>query len=115
MASVTTSVPHLATSAARLDRMSGALLSGSYRYDTGEWETADNAGDTVADRAPLAPGGIEARPYFETLFVSPAPAANSIKISQEIRRLRRPEDTHTAAPAIQLPPKGHQASGGNGT
>ena len=38
-------------------RMSGALLSGSYRYDTGEWETADDASDTVADRSPLSPGG----------------------------------------------------------
>ena len=82
-------------------RMSGALLSGSYRYDTGEWETADDATDTVADRAPLAPGGIETRrPYFETLFVTPAPAANRIKISQEIRRLRRGEDAMIYEPVL---------------
>jgi arginine decarboxylase len=82
-------------------RMSGALLSGSYRYDTGEWETSDDAGDTVADRAPLAPGGSEARrPYFETLFVSPAPAANRIRIAQEIRRLRRVDDTMIYEPVL---------------
>ena len=82
-------------------RMSGALLSGSYRYDTGEWETADDATDTVADRAPLAPGGIEARrPYFETLFVSPAPAANRVKIAQEIRRLRRVDDAMIYEPVL---------------
>src|SRR5437762_3254055 len=28
-------------------RMSGALLSGSYRYDGGEWETADEAVDST--------------------------------------------------------------------
>jgi len=49
-------------------RLSGALLSGSYRYDTGEWKTAEEA-----KRHPwrtgrrLSPGGIEThRPYFET-------------------------------------------------
>src|SRR5882672_1140317 len=54
-------------------RISGALLSGTYRHDTGEWETADDAGGGMADRAPLAPGHAETyRPYFETLFVTPA-------------------------------------------
>ena len=68
-----------ALGAARLvRRMSGALLSGSYRYDGGEWETADDAADAVPDRLRAALGGGEAhRPYFETLFVTPAPAANS--------------------------------------
>jgi arginine decarboxylase len=31
-------------------RMSGALLSGSYRYDSGEWETADDATDAPPER-----------------------------------------------------------------
>src|SRR5258705_11065413 len=48
-----------------LRRMSGSLLSGSYRNDTGEGETADDAGGGLADRAPLAPGhGETHRPYF---------------------------------------------------
>jgi arginine decarboxylase len=82
-------------------RMSGALLSGSYRYDSGEWETADDAADTVADRLPLAPGGGEARrPYFETLIVTPAPAANRIKVAQEIHRLRRVEDAMIYEPVL---------------
>lgn len=81
--------------------MSGALLSGSYRYDTGEWETADDATESVADRLPLAPGGVESRrPYFETLIVTPAPAANRIKIVQEIRRLRRVEDAMIYEPVL---------------
>ena len=82
-------------------RMSGALLSGSYRYDSGEWEMADDTTDTVADRLPLTPGGGEARrPYFETLFVSPAPAANRVKVAQEIRRLRRVEDAMIYEPVL---------------
>ena len=84
-----------------LRRISGALLSGSYRYDSGEWETADDTTDTVADRLPLAPGGGESRrPYFETLFVSPAPAASLAKVAQEIRRLRRVEDAMVYEPVL---------------
>ncbi len=36
--------------------MSGSLLSGSYRYDSGEWETADDGADAVPDRLPPALG-----------------------------------------------------------
>jgi arginine decarboxylase len=82
-------------------RMSGALLSGSYRYDSGEWETSDEGSPSVADRLPLAPEGAEnRRPYFETLFVSPAPAAALPKIANEIRRLRRVEDAMIYEPVL---------------
>src|SRR3979411_1808181 len=40
-------------------RMSGALLSGSYRNDAGEWESADDSAGSVPDRMPLAPGSGE--------------------------------------------------------
>ena len=44
--------------AARMvQRMSGALLSGSYRYDSGEWETADDATDAEPDRLRGGLGG----------------------------------------------------------
>src|SRR5687767_11247524 len=67
-----------ALGAARLvARVSGALLSGSYRHENGEAESADSANDTVPDRLPPSLNGGEARrPYFETLFVSSAPSAN---------------------------------------
>jgi arginine decarboxylase len=82
-------------------RMSGALLSGSYRYDSGEWEAGDDASANVADRLPPAlDGGESRRPYFETLFVTPAPAANLAKIAQEIRRLRRTEDALVYEPVL---------------
>ena len=40
-----------ALGAARLvRRISGALLSGSYRYESGEWETSDDDDDAVPER-----------------------------------------------------------------
>lgn len=82
-------------------RMSGSLLSGTYRYDSGEWEASDDAAPNVADRLPLSPNGADhGRPYFETLFVTAAPAANYAKISSEIRRLRRHEDTMVYEPVL---------------
>jgi arginine decarboxylase len=82
-------------------RLSGALLSGSYRYNSGEWETADDGNTNVPDRLPLSPDGSESRrPYFETLFVSPAPAANLLQIAHEIRRLRRVEDAMIYEPVL---------------
>ena len=67
-----------ATSPHRLvRRVSGALLSGSYRYESDESETADGAGDSAPERQlPSLSNGENYRPYFEALFVSPAPAAN---------------------------------------
>ena len=82
-------------------RMSGALLSGSFRNDAGEWESTDDNGGSLPDRMPLSPGGSETRrPYFETLFVTSAPAANFPQISQELRRLRRAEDPMIYEPVL---------------
>ena len=82
-------------------RLSGALLSGSYRYDGNEWETADDGEPSTPDRsAAVMEGGEARRPYFETLFVGAAPAANRTRISQEIRRLRRVEDEMIYEPVL---------------
>src|SRR5881394_1961448 len=82
-------------------RMSGALLSGSYRNDAGEWESSDDSTGSVPDRVPLAAGsGDTRRPYFETLFVTAAPAANFPQIAQELRRLRRAEDPMIYEPVL---------------
>jgi arginine/lysine/ornithine decarboxylase len=82
-------------------RISGALLSGSYRYESGEWETTDDNDEAPAERlSPTLGGGDAHRPYFETLFVSPAPAASRVKIAREIRRLRRVEDAMIYEPVL---------------
>jgi arginine decarboxylase len=82
-------------------RMSGALLSGSYRYDSGEWETSDDAEDTTPERlSPALSGGDTHRPYFETLFVTPAPTGSRTKTAREIRGLRRFEDAMIYEPVL---------------
>jgi len=82
-------------------RISGALLSGSYRYDSSEWEAADDSTPTVPNRLSAAlEGGESHRPYFETLFVTPAPAASLPKLAHDIRRLRRIEDEMVYEPVM---------------
>ncbi|MGE6916482.1 decarboxylase [Achromobacter kerstersii] len=82
-------------------RMSGALLSGSYRYDSSEWEVADETSTDVPDRLPPGLGaGAQRRPYFETLFVNAMSPARSAAICQEIRQLRRPEDGLVYEPVL---------------
>ncbi len=82
-------------------RLSGALLSGSYRYDAGEWETADEAVETATERlSPVFGTGEAHRSYFETLFVTPTPAASRAKIAGDIRRLRRADDAMIYEPVI---------------
>ena len=82
-------------------RISGALLSGSYRYESGQWDTSDENSETLPDRlAETFSGGESRRPYFETLFVTPAPAASLTKLAQEVRRLRRVEDAMVYEPVL---------------
>lgn len=45
-------------------------------------------------------GGEARRPYFETLFVTSAPAANLPRIAHEIRRLRRVDDAMIYEPVL---------------
>ena len=84
-----------------LRRISGALLSGSYRYDSDEWEAADISASSMPNLlAPNLEGGESHRPYFETLFVSPAPAAALPKLAHEIRQLRRGQDAAIYEPVL---------------
>ncbi|MHC0506336.1 decarboxylase [Achromobacter aegrifaciens] len=91
-----------AMGAARLVlRMSNALLSGSYRYDEGEWDAAEESGADGPDRTPPGmAGSLARRPYFEALFVSPAPPARAAAICREIRELRRHDDTMIYEPVM---------------
>lgn len=91
-----------AMGAARLIlRMSNALLSGSYRYDSGEWEVAEEASADGSDRLATGLGAGAARlPYFEALFVTPASAARAAALSQGIRHLRRPDDGLVYEPVV---------------
>ncbi len=82
-------------------RMSNALLSGSYRYDSGEWEPADETSPNGQDRLPPGLGaGAMRRPYFEALFVHPISVARSAALCQEIRQLRQPDDSSIYEPVL---------------
>ncbi|MCA3280896.1 MAG: decarboxylase [Roseomonas sp.] len=76
-------------------RISGAILTGSYRHRAGEWDAReDPATADIAEVLPPAIGHHEThRPYFEVLFVTSQPAARWPALAAEVRRLRRPEDS----------------------
>jgi len=76
------------------DRISRALLRGSYRHDASVWETDDENADTILPSLPAhLQTGDGPRPYFEVLVVRDGVNAEQAKrIREEIRKLRRPED-----------------------
>jgi arginine decarboxylase len=82
-------------------RISGALLSNSYRDDQEPWK-ADEEGDArVPDILPPSVGrGQSRRPYFEILLVSPAERAMWPGIRDTFRRLRRTEDEFVYEPVV---------------
>jgi arginine decarboxylase len=75
----------------RVDRISRALLHGTYRHDLGVWEAEDESEEEIALREPLAAG--EHRPYFEVLVVRDGITLEQAqKAREELRKLRRAED-----------------------
>src|SRR5881397_2591865 len=75
-------------------RMYNALLSSSYRADSADWETSGDGadGNGMVRLPPRLDSSDTRRPYFEVLIVSPAPQGRWPAITQDLRRLRRPED-----------------------
>ncbi|CAM5212647.1 Arginine decarboxylase OS=Bosea thiooxidans OX=53254 GN=SAMN05660750_03413 PE=4 SV=1 [Bosea thiooxidans] len=74
-------------------RISLAIITGNYKHDPKEWQSADLSLAEPVDVVPSALGdNATHRPYFEMLLVTPAPAGRWPHIAAEFRRLRRPED-----------------------
>jgi arginine decarboxylase len=90
------------TGFARLvQRISGALLSNSYRDDVGPWKADEEGEARVPDILPPSIGrGQSRRPYFEVLIVSPAERATWPEIRETFRRLRRTEDDFVYEPVV---------------
>ncbi len=82
-------------------RISGALLSNSFRDDIEPWK-ADEEGEThTPDVLPPSIGrGQARRPYFEILLVSPSERAMWPGIRETFRRLRRVEDDFVYEPVV---------------
>jgi arginine decarboxylase len=73
--------------------ISTAIVTHSYRANVGEWENEEDAVGNLANRLPLsAEQKVAHRPYFEVLFVSPARSSMWRDLSNELRKLRRPQD-----------------------
>jgi len=72
-------------------KISTALLTHSYRTNTAGWENEEQS-LTFADRLPGTREASQYRPYFEVLVVSSAQPSAWSELSQELRKLRRPQD-----------------------
>jgi arginine/lysine/ornithine decarboxylase len=89
-----------ATGTARLvQSISAALLTHSYRTNLADWEN-DEAPISLAERVPGAEEGAYYRPYFEVLFVSPVRPAMFLELTQDLRKLRRPQDKFVYEPVF---------------
>ena len=76
------------------ERVSKALLRGSYRHDPAVWQAdeSDQPSDAPAVPARLAEGELH-RPYFEVLVVRDGVTPKQAeRLRAEIHKLRRPED-----------------------
>ncbi|QJR14322.1 aminotransferase class I/II-fold pyridoxal phosphate-dependent enzyme [Usitatibacter palustris] len=90
-----------AMGAARLvQRISSALMSRSYRSDSGEWEPEDESSGGGERQMPTAAGDPKARPYFEVLVVSPSPSTKWPGQIQNMRKLRRNLDAFIYEPVV---------------
>src|SRR5215475_6569570 len=90
------------TGFARLvQRISGALLAGSYRDDLEPWKAEEDSEGRAPDILPPSIGhGQSRRPYFEILLVSPSERAMWPEIRETFRRLRRTEDEFVYEPVV---------------
>jgi arginine decarboxylase len=76
-----------------IQHLSGALLSGAYRYEGAAWDPLQEEGVVRADLlVPDPHAGTGHKPYFEALVVTPADPAQWERARHEFKRLRRPDD-----------------------
>ena len=76
-----------------VQRLSQALVTGSYRHDGAAWNLADEGEASITDVLPpdaAQPDGH--KPYFEVLVVTPNDPSQWARSRAELKRLRRPED-----------------------
>jgi arginine decarboxylase len=78
-----------------VQKISSAILAGSYRHDAGAWDPlSEGEGSRAADVLPpdLQQGEAH-KPYFEVLVVTPTDEHTWERARRELKRLRRPEDS----------------------
>jgi arginine decarboxylase len=76
-----------------VQRISSALLSGSYRYDSSAWDPMQESEGSNADLLPPdLQGATGHKPYFEILVVTPVDPSQWDRARQDLKRLRRQDD-----------------------
>jgi arginine decarboxylase len=76
-----------------VQRISAALLTGSYRYESSVWDPLEE-GDVAADILPpdLQPS-VAHKPYFEVLIVTPTDPRTWARARADLKHLRRGDDS----------------------
>jgi len=76
-----------------VQKISNALLTGSYRYESAAWDPLLEGEGGAPDVLPpdVKPGETH-KPYFEVLLVTPNDPKTWERARNELKRLRRPED-----------------------
>jgi arginine decarboxylase len=81
--------------------ISNALVTHSYRSSVADWESAEQTPVSFGERVPgIGEEPAAHRPYFEVLVVSPARPTTWQELSQDLRRLRRPQDKFVYEPVF---------------
>jgi arginine decarboxylase len=77
-------------------KLSSALLNGSYRHDAATWDPLEENDSRVSDVLPpdVRPADGH-KPYFEVLVVTPYDSSQWARSRADLKRLRRPEDPFT--------------------
>jgi arginine/lysine/ornithine decarboxylase len=80
-----------------VQKVSMALVTGSYRQDSGAWDPLEEGGEgRLLDVVPPdVQTGETHKPYFEVLVVTPHDPSRWERSRADLRRLRRPEDPFT--------------------
>ena len=82
-------------------RIAAALTTRSFRQHDDDWQAQAEDQEALPDVLPPTLGrGETQRPYFETLIVTGAPAAQWPSLCAEWRRLRRPLDAFIYEPVV---------------
>jgi arginine decarboxylase len=82
-------------------RITRALLTRSFRQNSGDWDVHEDGEGATADVLPPTLGRADAhRPYFEVLIVTGAPPTRWPALAAEWRRLRRPHDAFVYEPVL---------------
>jgi arginine decarboxylase len=83
-----------------VQRISGALLTRSYREDPAAVEAVDDSEPGRPAAAQPTDSTLHHKPYFEVLFVAPSSPATWAELRAGVRRLRRPQDEFLYEPVI---------------